>query len=464
MSTPVFQNLPHQLDDYTLLRLIESREHTDLYLAQQGHVGRTVILEILHLDAAATMLSTFIETAQLRAKTQAPRLTRVLEALKAQDVWFMAQEQPQGESLMEWLADGRHLSPQQTAKLLQAAAEMYESCAELGKRVQPLSWGDIFMSEQGDVSFLSSLVPGAPAPIDKALHMQQLAQCIIPVRPIEGEGADKIDAMLQWLQEGYNGQLLEWASVAATARLVDSELSALAPVVKTEEEVEVEKSRQRRQTRQSRRKLLRQAMLGLGAAAVTLAIGSLGLIVANHRQELVSPVTADFVLCKTPQGNMKAMRHPVSIEEYNRFLREWSTMSPEQRAALNEGMPDHVTGHTPEHWNEIFVAASLHKDYQGQHLSPESPAINITYWNALAYARYKGGELPNMSTLQAIHAELHESGVSEWVTDTCEADILHIYPKGCPMILDKSSISRPLPVNNREWKSLNLGFRLIFLQ
>lgn len=464
MSAPIFQNLPHQLDDYTLLRLIESREHTDLYLARQGHVGRNVILEILHPASQEGMLAGFIETTQLRAKTTLPHVTRVLEALQAGDVWFMAQEQPQGSSLMEWLADGRHLTPLQAAKLLSAAAEMYESCAESGKQALPFSWGDIFIDDAGTPHFLSPITTGEPADEDKSLHMQLLAQCIIPVRPLEGEGCDKIAAMIQWLQDGYEGQLLEWVNIAATAQVVISELSALEPVVKTEEEVVVEQSRQRRQSRQTRRKVLRHVLTVAGVLAITLTIGSMGIVVANLRQEQVSPVSADSVLCKTQFGTVKAMRHPVSIEDYNRFLREWETMTPEYRAVLNEGMPAHITNHTPTGWNDIFVAASLHKEYQGIQLSPESPAINVSYWNALAYARHKGGQLPNLALLQAIHAEVTPSQVSEWVTDTNTADALNIYPKGCPIILDTSSISRPLPVTNGEWKSPTLGFRLIFPQ
>lgn len=462
MSMPIFQQFPHQLNDYTLLRLIESRPSTDLYLARQEHVSRTVILEVLRPDADDTSRADFLETAQQRAKINILHVPRVLEAHSEENVWYMAQELPAGTSLMEWLADGKNLTPLHAAKLLQAAAEMYENCNAAGKNTRALSWGDIFIDENGGAAFLSPIITGAPSSEDKTRHMQQLAQCIIPVRPTEGDACDKIEAMLQWLQFGYNGQQLDWVNISATAELVVNELSALELTSKTEEEVVVEVSRQRRQNRHIRRKILRHAAIILGSLFIILSIGSLGFVVAKQHTEELSPIGTEFILCKTPNGIVKAMRHPVSIEEYNRFLREWETMSPMERGILNEGMPSHISHHIPHDWNNIFIAASLRKEYQGMQLTPESPATNISYWNALAYARYKGGALPNMALLQAIHAELNENGVDEWVTDSNTGDSLAIYPSGCPFILDRSSISRPLPVNNRTWVSPRLGFRIIF--
>ena len=44
---PIFSELPRQFGVYTLTRLIELRQNTVLYEAQQSHMDRAVVLEVL---------------------------------------------------------------------------------------------------------------------------------------------------------------------------------------------------------------------------------------------------------------------------------------------------------------------------------------------------------------------------------------------------------------------------------
>ena len=57
--TPIFPELPYPLGVYSLTRLLELREYTELYEARQTHVDRAVVLETCASLSVVIMTLTF---------------------------------------------------------------------------------------------------------------------------------------------------------------------------------------------------------------------------------------------------------------------------------------------------------------------------------------------------------------------------------------------------------------------
>ena len=223
--TPIFSELPRQLGVYTLTRLIELRQNTALYEAQQTHVDRAVVLEVLAPGVSHEEEVTFLAQARLRvASSELPHVANVYESLRAEGHWFLTQELPLGRSLAEIAAAGEQLSVPLLCCIITAAAEMYDLCSQVELNAMPLAPSSIFIEEGGEVHFLSPLVEGIQYAPEQ--QMQALAAALAPLCPQQkASGLGRTMTLLQWLAEGYEGQVLPWTSLGETASTILQQLA-----------------------------------------------------------------------------------------------------------------------------------------------------------------------------------------------------------------------------------------------
>ena len=98
--------------------------------------------------------------------------------------------------------------------------------------------------------------------------------------------------------------------------------------------------------------------------------------------------------------------------------------------------------------------------WHGEVLTGRSPVRGVSYWDALAYANYSGGELPDAAVLTAAreHANADTTLPEEWSATKRPADIL--YAEGQLLF----------PPTGREWfaaepdraaRHVSRGFRIV---
>jgi formylglycine-generating enzyme required for sulfatase activity len=103
----------------------------------------------------------------------------------------------------------------------------------------------------------------------------------------------------------------------------------------------------------------------------------------------------------TPEGGLA--RHEafridateVTIGDYGEFLKEWGRLSQQQRAELlPKSMLDGSWDMRPANWNEYYPLARAEMIWKGSQLTLDHPVIGVDWWDATAYAIWKGGRLP----------------------------------------------------------------------
>ena len=88
-------------------------------------------------------------------------------------------------------------------------------------------------------------------------------------------------------------------------------------------------------------------------------------------------------------------KYEVTIAQYAQFLDALAanpTTSydhPDQA----KNAPDKV-GHTPDNWDELYEAAKQGRSFQGSQVDVNCPVILVDWWDAHAYAKWKGHRLP----------------------------------------------------------------------
>ncbi len=435
--TPIFSALPHPLGVYTLARLMETRRDGDLYIATQNHVERAVVAEVMRPGAERTDEARFLESARMRvAADSLPHVAQVYESLRADGLWFLTQELPKGESLADLSAAEKKLSVRAVCRIISAAAEIYTLCTKAGLSTRAMSAATVFVGEDETPHFLSPVTAGDNG-CDAVEAMSALGEALNTVRPVGVPGENRTHTLLQWMRQGYEGEWLDWTTIAATAATVAEQLGADKP---TENEDSPSDGTIKRRQRKQRRKILNYALYAVAAAALFIACASIGLLFPQHRVEILPAVHDGGVLCKEGTHTLLVADTPVSKEEYARFLVAWKNLAPEEQATLHEGLPADYTDHTPQGWDG-------HGD--------NSPVTGVSYWDALVYARFVKAALPTAAALQtAHHAAPAAKPLQEWVTpDSLPASLL---PADGALLLQADDT--PFPLADRAYRAAALTF------
>ena len=444
--TDIFPQLPRPLGIYTLTRLLELRENSALYVAQQNHVDRNVVLEVLIPGVSHDEEVAFLAQARLRvASSELPHVAHVFESLRAEGIWFLTQELPQGTSLAELAARGSTLSVPHICRVIAAAADMYTPCyhAELG--AMPLAPSSIFIEADGDVHFLSPLVEGRSN--DAAAQMSALAAALWPLVPQEREpGLGRAITLLQWLTHGYEGELLDWSALGNTAQTILGQLEQETAQENPQSAIS-DLLNNKRKLKKLRKTTAKWGLYLGGAAAIIIGMSCLGTLYGLAETRKIPAGNELSFLCRDGNSQEQIYRRPVSIAEYSAFIQAYDALSPEQKEQLLGDTPAEDTDPTPADW-----------ETQQENKSPDEAVTGVSFWQARLYARYHGGDIPTAAQIQAVQAAGVDSAPLEWSRTVESSPLPGIYTRNTPLLV--TGESQPYPVTTRSWRSDSCGFRI----
>ena len=458
----IFPILPTSLGIYNLTRFLGAHELTELYLAQQSYVERAVVMEVLRPEAGPAEVAAFLESARCRASVTLPHVCPVLEASQEAGLRFLIQELPPGHPLAQFLAEQGKLSSQQAYELIQAVADLYCACREQGLAARPPAPETVYWDADGSVSFFSPVVAGEPTEELRAAQMAALADMLERAMDPGELAVSNIAVIIHWLRTGYGGAPLQWRPLAASLQTLRRRRArgGQGPAAWWQ------RVRAALSSRRTLRQVLRPALRVVGllavCAAVVAGVSEIGARYDYGAAPELPAVDARWVHCRLPGGELgRVAVRPVSIEEYEAFLTAWGKMSAAERAALHRDMPaEAALNHTPADWAAQLAAAQAGRAWNGELLCPEAPVRGVSYWDALAYARYVGGLLPTAAMLRTArrNAPDPEYVVGEWTGTSREA----------PFPYEPYRIV--YPATGEEWycspraesRILKRGFRLYF--
>ncbi len=460
MSEPDFQNLPTRLGVYTLTELLGSHGISDLYLATQSHMERGVVVQVLRPGSDKAAVDYFLRMVRAKSAAELPGVCRVLESMMSGNVWFLTHEQPDGSSLAQLARDGRRLSVQQSCRIIRAASELYSEAQGKQLCMGALRADSIFVHGEEGVHFLSPVLPGDAEASELHEQMVGLAAALEPVLPMDVPGQTRVATLVQWIREGYEGEHLDWSAVGSTADIIREQtapLLARGTAQHTNSRTVALKMESLRARRKARRIIIRSSV----GALVVLAMAGIGALCAPEVGESLPVREKGYVYCMAEDGQstVRVMERPVSIREYQRFLAAFEdpNLSINRRNAINRGVPTDCAAHTPADWLAQQKAAEMGEAWQGMKLSPKSPVRGISLWDAVAYANYAGGALPDAPMLEAVRAEVGtEAEVEEWTTTEISGGA--VYPTG-RVVLPVAGQQAYLETNDKT-RSLKRGFRI----
>lgn len=379
-----------RLGDYKLLREIQIERDFALYEAEQTSIGRRVALKTLYRKHRKDInwVQGFVNEASARASVNHPAISLVYECDQEMGVNFYTLELVDAPSLADLARRRSELDSTVLRRVLESVADALIHLRDCGMSHRLVTAQSILLLRNGDPR-IANPVRGRGNPLsveEERRQVELLAEAVAPFLKASSDpglnsivdrmGTDRIDAI-----NTINGLKKALSPPDPNAGLSSAELA----------------KREERAT--DRTAVVVGTLIGLlivaGAVAAILLLGS-------------KPEVRDLSgLTKIPAGVFPYQegeeidlpeffvgRYEVTIADYAEFLAALEATPSLVRSLRHPDQPEGKTSHHPEKWDELYAAAMRGGSFYGGSVDPNCPVVGVDWWDAHAYAKWRGGRLP----------------------------------------------------------------------
>ncbi len=397
-SAPAAASLPEdalpvgtRLGDYKLLREFQHDDNFALYEAEQTSIGRHVALKILYRKHRKDIrwVQGFVDEASARASVNHPAISLVYECDQEMGVNFYTLELVDAPSLADLARRRADLDPAVLWKTLSAACSALTYLRDHGMTHRLFTALSILIVK-GSEPRIANPVRGRGEPLSPEEERRQMKLLAEAIRPflkksashpalfalVERMGAERIDAIhsIEGLRRSLNpSDPKEGLSTAELVKINEKETNRAALVV------------------------------GTLVGTLIVAASIVGILVMGAKPEVRSLET--FI--KIPAGRFPFQngddvelpefwigRYEVTIAEYAAFLADVAAHPGLLERIRHPEQPPTKTSHEPEKWGQYHAAAMKGGTFLGGEIDPSCPVVGIDFWDAHAYAAWRGGRLP----------------------------------------------------------------------
>ena len=396
--TPEQLTTGQQIGDYLIGEPLSQNDHTMAWSATQVSVQREVVVCSLYGDQQQQPEATEAFMADIRTKATVdhPLISSILEAVQEQGQCFYAREKLHGKSLQTHYENGLSIPPADLARIIRNIADTSTKLENQGIAIQPLTANDVIIDDKLHCRLVNNAVAGEPD-VDVATQNKKLLgslfhDMLAPHQP----GATRTSSLLGYMVNGHQGQPLSWKQIYDLADGIEHQLS------EPKESATIQSSTVRMKRSCSPALL---AKIGIAIAVLAIAIG-LTYYISNRKT--ITPERQLTDLVEIPNGKytgpigtpvrlnkFSIEAHEVTIGQYAKFLKALSVISPEQRRIYqHDEQPSTKVDHIPEDWEALYTAATTGEQWNNMPVDLNYPVVGVDWWDAYAYAEWKGRRLP----------------------------------------------------------------------
>jgi formylglycine-generating enzyme required for sulfatase activity len=375
------------LGNYVLTDFVRCDDMSITYRARQQDVQRQVGLVLLRPERAVdpASLQIFKERERTKAGFTHPRVAPLYEAGE-QDGWhFYSREMPRGRSLRDIATARETLGERALVELIHGVAEAMSHATEKGLSSRETSLWDVFLDEDHHASMVNIFRPASEVTAE-----DEAASCkhfLSMLRPLSSAGRAL-------------GLLRSLLQVRHTWESLREEMKSIREAMR-EHSIQHRIETGPADSRAGSDPVSNRA-LALGAVAIVALVAALGALLGKPKpassarpQGMIHIPGGPFIYLDGERPNLPDFwiaKTEVTVGQYAQFL-----------AALGQGDPtrfDHPNqpaskqDHKPGDWNAILKAARAGGTFNGQRVSLETPVSQVDWWDAHAYAAWKGHRLP----------------------------------------------------------------------
>ena len=385
------------LGDYQILEKRRDLEKSQSYLARQISMHRKVVLERMKPECQhdPTAKRQFRALVRSMANVAHPSIAAVYEAQEtAAGEIFYTRELVQGRSVPEMLEAGVKLSQEEALQLLRVTGEGMGFYASREITRGPLEPKHVFLGQDGMPRLANLATVSREQALDERSELAQLARALQGLCPLTAHGRETEIAVLFNRMKGRgNAPVQDWAGLVRSSKKLLQHIASLRasqPIPQSPQTALLQRTSQRALVPL----LLVFLALGIVATAVALLYPGLSKSAPRKLDAMVKIPAGPSVF---GVGESVALpdfwidQYEVTISQYAEFL---TTVSISEHRYDHPHQPSTKLSHEPEHWQEYYPAAMEGGTYKGHAITLNTPVLWADWWDAYAYARWRGHRLP----------------------------------------------------------------------
>ncbi len=384
---------------YELRRKIGQGERSEVFEAVQTSMGRVVALKVLlpEFQADDAAVETFLAQASAKANVQHPSILSVYEAGQNDGIYYYTREFVDGSNLAYLHAQGRTMDDPTALQCMKVTAEVL-SFLNLQKIPHPpLKAEDVYLGRDNRVRLNNlAALPGEPTPTSQQ-DIRALSRIVSDCLPVSGAATPGLRALLgRMLLDGATG-FQSWGALLQAVKALEPKVvpeDAFKLSAQDAAAIEAVKEAKRRQKR-----ALVWTTVGMFAL-----VWLVGIVVylkffrapsARTFDRMIAVPAGEFLYgpdkVKASTGAFWIDEYEVTIGQYKQFLDALKANPTDQYEA-----PNAPKGHSHENdkWANVYAAAKDGGTLNRAPLDLNCPAVQVDWFDAYAYAKWKGHRLP----------------------------------------------------------------------
>jgi len=396
---------------FQLQHKVSDTEFGSVYLALQTSVGRNVELEILDASRASDPdeVRSFIGRASAKAKVRHPYIMAVFEAAESDGLVFCAAEHLDARSLADRQANGELLDDKTALRILKTAADALHYLNQSKIPHDEVDAGTILITGKGEARLRNPATDNPSQTTDTASEIRNLGALIQSALPPGEANPGTIYHLLARMTGQEGNPIVSWPALLQSIQALEPKIiPADVAKIKAHDRAAIlaMQEARKRQKRGLMISLVSTLLLLLTAAGAVWWVFFRQTAVKEFDTALRIPA-GEFRYGETgavnETGEFWIDEYEVTIGQYARFL-EWVENNPDKVEQFTH--PDQPTGkpHVPEGWEDqelssgpmpgYYTRANRWGSYKGADLDVNSPVFGIDWYDAYAYAKWRGGRLP----------------------------------------------------------------------
>lgn len=418
-AAPAERELPpdefvgRQLGDYLVEAKIGESSHGGIYRAFQARMSRKVRLYLLDPAQAAdpNTVQRFVNDASVKANVSHPSVFAVYEAGQSDGVCYYSCEYVPCRSLREMKLEGDSLDENAGLQALKVACQVMEYFSRNQIPHEMLTPNAILIGPGGRPRVANIAAEHPDQDFDENAERRELGRIIMNALPeylrSEKLGVRKLALGLETGEQTFPS----WADLAEA-------IAALEPKVAPKDAYKLD-ARERAAIRMvdEARKRQRKSMVVSSAISLTLLMVAFGVIYWTFLRPKGAEVRVAEKMIEIPAGEFLYQdgekvtlprffidEYEVTIAQYAEFL-DYLAAHPDEATKFDH--PDQPKGkpHVPLKWADeelatgpmpgYYTRAKNWGKYEGFPLDVNSPVFNLDWFDAYAYAKWKGRRLPS---------------------------------------------------------------------